>query len=74
MSETQPAFDWDRAWARTVPQYVLRNELEHSMDEILSASRLLSLSSTKGRQPRRPRLHPTKGYRGAHKRFRGGSR
>jgi hypothetical protein len=71
--------EWERA-AR-MSTVVIRNELDHHMarlsQRILRADDLdmfgRNRAGSKARR-KKPRVHPTKGYRGAHKLFRGGSR
>lgn len=74
MIETRSAFDWDRAWARTMPTYIFRLEPPPLDVTLLNLRATVAECWRQPRRPFRPRLHPTKGYRGAHKRFRGGSR
>lgn len=70
---------WERLAA--TPSYLLRNEIERDMVRVSASIRTRMDLDWHGR-PRRgsakrraaPRLNPTKGYRGAHKLFRGGSR
>ncbi len=76
---------WLEAWdqqASNRSQYVLRGDASGFSDyppidlTLLRLRHVLGRSTRPGfREPRRgPSLHPTKGYRGAHKLFRGGSR
>lgn len=74
---------WLEAWDRFAhaPPLVLRNELERDMARLGASVRARNDIGWDGR-PRRgsakrraaPHLNPTKGYRGAHKLFRGGKR
>jgi hypothetical protein len=59
------------------PAFIFRNTMDEALDGFFARharSPEFSKSARAKRRRYRPRLHPTKGYRGAHKLFRGGSR
>ena len=65
-------------WFRDMNAVLRGNRaIEIGLDRFLHdqlSLRPLRMEAAKLKRRYRPRLHPTKGYRGAHKLFRGGSR